>query len=273
MTPEMHVTMALYGPPKSGKSWAAATFPNPVFIAAAPERGWTALNAHDNWPNITILPVPLVPGQEQICGDPQAAPPPDYAVVRDNAPRQPIVDMENIILRRIREEHAQRGWRTVVVDTMSIYADMVVSQLSDYGRIDMWGSGGGNWTIVQQHMLNMINALQGLPLHVVWLFHVRERKTGEIVLSQEPAIVGSNWAKVFAPVCRLIGYLKKDETLNSENGAVETTRRLLLKCPSNFNPPFVAGGNFEHLFGGTDWCLAPTWESLSKRLHGTFKTE
>jgi hypothetical protein len=266
----MNLTMAIHGPPKCGKTFAAATFPKPVFISAAPERGWTALPAHPNWPNITVLPCPLIPGQEQICGDPDAPPPPEWALVKDGARRLPIADMENIILNRIQLEYKTRGWRTVVIDTTTIYDEMVVSQLSDYGKIEMGGKGGGQWNVVKQHMLNMVNALQSLPLNIVWVFHSRERKTGDIVLRVEPSAVGSHWEKVFAPTVRIIGYLAKEEELDQKTGEMQTTRALLLKCPPNRNPPFVAGGNFEHLFQGKDWCLEPTWEALAKRLEGTF---
>lgn len=272
-TPLMNLTMAIHGDSKAGKTWCAATFPRPVFISAAPERGWTALSAHPNWPNITILPCPLIPGEEQICGDPDAPPPPDWALVKDDKRRLPIADMEYIILRRIREEYKQRNWRTVVIDTTTIYDQMVVSQLSDYGKIEMGGKGGGQWNVVKQHMLNMVNALQTLPLHVVWVFHTKYIKTSDIVLKIEPAVVGSHWKEVFAPTVRIIAYLEKEETLDQATGAMVTQRALMLKCPSNRQPPFVAGGNFEHLFQDQDWCLMPNWAALAKRLEGTFKID
>jgi hypothetical protein len=272
-TGKMNLTMAIHGDAKSGKTWLAATFPRPVFISAAPERGWTALPAHPNWPNITVLPCPLIPGQEQITGDPSAPPPPDWALVKDDKRRLPIADMEYIVLRRIREEYQQRNWRTVVIDTTTIYDEMVVSQLSDYGKIEMGGKGGGQWNVVKQHMLNMVNALQTLPLNIVWVFHSKYIKTGDIVLKVEPAAVGSHWEKVFAPTVRIIAYLKKEETLDQATGEMQTTRALLLKCPPNINPPVVAGGNFEHLFQGKDWCLKPHWDSLAQRLQGTFNVD
>jgi hypothetical protein len=181
--------------------------------------------------------------------------------------------MEYIVLRRIREEYQQRNWRTVVIDTTTIYDEMVVSQLSDYGKIEMGGKGGGQWNVVKQHMLNMVNALQTLPLNIVWVFHSKYIKTGDIVLKVEPAAVGSHWEKVFAPTVRIIAYLKKEETLDQATGEMQTTRALLLKCPPNINPPVVAGGNFEHLFQGKDWCLKPHWDSLAQRLQGTFNVD
>jgi len=267
--PIMNFTMAVHGPPKSGKTWFAATFPRPVFISAAPERGWTALPRHENWPNITVLPCPLVPGQEQISGDPNAAPPPDYAIVKDSRPRFPIEDMEYIVLKRIQEEYQQRNWQTVVVDTVTLYDQQVVSQLSEYGKREMGGKGGGQWTVVKQHMLNMINSLQSLPLNVVWVFHSQDIKTGDIIMRTQPSAVGKHWRDVFAPRVRMIGYMHKEQIMDQATKEIETQRSLLVKCPKDFTPPFEAGGDYEECFTGKDWCLVPTWDSLAKRLNKT----
>lgn len=266
--PLTNFTMAIHGPPKSGKTWCAATFPRPVFISAAPERGWTALHKHKNWPNITVLPCPLIPGVEQISGDPNAAPPPDFAVVKDSRPRLPIEDMEHIILQRIRNEWQQRNWQTVVVDTVTLYDEQVVSQLSDYGRREMGGKGGGQWTVVKQHMLNMINSLQGLPLNVVWVFHSQEIKTGDIIMRTQPAAVGKHWRDVFAPRVRMIGYMHKRQIMDQATKEIETERSLLVKCPPDWSPQFEAGGDFEECFTGKDWCLVPSWDAISRRLEG-----
>lgn len=262
----LNLTMALYGAPKAGKTWMAATAPRPVIIAAAPERGWTALTRHANWANITVLPCPLIPGLEQISGDPKMRPAPEWARVKDAKPRSAIADMEHVILRRIREEYKHRDWQTVVIDTTTLIAEMYVSELSHYGGREMGGKGGGQWTVLKQHLLNIVNALQALPLHVIWTFHTGEVRNGDIILRLEPGVVGSNWRKVFAPTVRLIGYLNKEQRQDNETGEIETVRGLLVKCPPNHQPPFEAGGDFEECFSGKDWCLAPTWEALAKRL-------
>lgn len=256
-----HLTMALYGSAKAGKTWFAATAPRPVFISAASERGWTALPSHPNWANITVLPVPLVKGYETISGDPSIQTP-SYAFVPDNKPRNVIADLEYIIFRRLLEEREIYGWRTVVLDTASLIGEMFVSQLSGYGEIEMGGKGGGQWTKVKQLFSNMINTLQGLPVHVIWTFHEQLVKNGDIIIKRKPAIVGSNWDRVIAPTCRVISYLQKMDIQDPESGEIKTTRALYTKCPHNFSPPFEAGGNFEHLL--PEGCYVPDWASLLK---------
>jgi hypothetical protein len=257
----MNLTLAVYGAIKSGKTHFAATAPRPVFIAAAPERGWSALPSHSNWPNITVLPLPLIKGLETISGDPNVKTP-DYALVKDNKPRNVIADLEYIIFRRIREQYEENNWRTVVIDTTTLLGEMFVSCLSNYGEVEMGGRGGGQWTKVKQLFNNIVNSLQSLPLHVIWTFHEATEKNGDFIVKHMPALVGSNWDRAVAPTCRVIARLVKTDEQNPETGEIHTQRALYTKCPTAIRPPFEAGSNFEHLL--PEGCYVPSWDTLLK---------
>jgi len=242
------LTAAFYGVSKSGKTTLAATFPNPVFISPAAERGWADLPRHPNWQNVTILTVPPVPGFDEI--GPTARP-------SQQVPRlEPTQAMEQYILPKLWEGYQQRGWKTVVFDTASIYADMVVSEMTAYGSVVMTTRGSDNdWIKVQQHFLNIRNHLQGLPLNVVWLLHVKESEmAGKLV----PAFTGSSLNKHILPTCGVVGYLEKrvhaydkDGRLCTESTQVPTSYRnvryLWTTCPPNSTPQFEVGTRHEAL--------------------------
>jgi hypothetical protein len=277
------VTMSVQGVSKVGKTWFAGTMPHPVFIAAAQERGWLALPSHPNWKNITVLPVPLIPGQEEIAA--VRRPVATKWKAKGTQERNPIFDMEQVILPRIRDEYKERGWRTVVIDTTTLYAGMVVSQLSDYGKKSMWGQGEMNqWNLVQQHIYNIRNALHGLPLHVVWLFHTKglENKQGKVV-KLVPELQGRSYDRVIAPAMRIEAYLDKVDEYEQDsegNNIIDeatgsprliTKRRLWTSCPPDADIPFTAGSSFEHLLPGG--CFKPDWAGFAKRLKDVIRVD
>jgi hypothetical protein len=267
--------MAAYGRTKVGKTWFAATAPKPVFICAAQERGWSALPSHPNYANITVLPVPLVEGQEELGGD--ARPPSkDY-----KATRRPdlVVDIRRAI-ERVVNEYQQRGWRTVVIDTATVICGMLVSQLSEYGKREMGGKGGGQWNTLTQELTMIRNTLQGLPLHVIWTFH---EVMNEDLRKIKPALTGKNYDTVIAPAVRLCAYLtyrqvpvmdENEQPIMLPNGRVkyEPQRGLWVSCPGEEQPQFETGTSFEHLFTESD-LYRPHWDTLAKRLQGVVRVD
>jgi len=269
------MTMAIYGPTKVGKTWFSATAPRPVFISASQERGWSALPSHPNYENITILPVPLVEGQEELGGNVKTLPK-DY-----RATKKPdlIVDIRRAI-ERVANEYQTRGWRTVVIDTATVLSGMFVSQLSEYGKREMGGKGGGQWNTLTQELTLIRNTLQGLPLHVIWTFH---EMMDDDARKLKPALTGKNYNTVIAPAVRLTCYLTREDVavedevgnpVMDENGRQKlvTERSLWIRCPSNKQPAFEVGNSFEHLFSESPNYL-PHWDSLAKRLHGVVRVD
>jgi hypothetical protein len=275
------ITMALYGPPKSGKTHTAGTFPRPVFISVASERGWMTLPEHPNWKNISVIPCPLMPGMELMSGDPSATPP-EPLIVKDASQRQPIDDMK-LILTTIENEYIKRNWRTVVLDTMTLHESQFVSQLSDYGRETMNGANGGKWMDLRELLFEMLRRLQNLPLHVVWVMHDEEIKQGEIITGVGPACVGANWRKVYGPSCRLVGYQKKTtetfrETPESPLQFKPPRFDVFFQDPgreiTNTAPLQYLGGNLESKFNqGHDWCQRADWQAFGRKLEGVVRLD
>lgn len=274
------MAMSIYGPTKVGKTWFAATAPKPVFIASAQERGWSALPSHKNYENITILPVPLVAGQEELGGNVKE-PPKNY-----RANKKPnLIDDIHRALERIVNEYQTRGWRTVVIDTASMLSGMFVSELSEYGKRELGGKGGGQWVTIQQELFLIRNTLQGLPLHVIWTFH---EIWDEDAKQLKPSLTGKNYGLVIAPAVRLTGYLTREDplvvdeagkTILTPDGKEQytTVRGLWIRCPKP--PPeaslyrrFEASTSFDHLLAESP-VYRPHWDTLAKRLQGVVRVD
>lgn len=274
------ISMSLFGKTKAGKTWFAAGAPRPVFLSASDERGWSALPSHPNWKNITILPIPRIPEMEELGG--AAQPVPENYHAKAGVARDDIIGDMQAALQRVEREWKQRDWRTVVIDTASIYARNVVSQLSNYGRDQMWGKGGGQWSLVQQHIANIRNVVSRLPLHVIWLFHVDAKESDAGIVQRAPALVGKNYEVIIAPSVVICGFIEREDVMVTdaegkpvlENGApkIETVRGIYTKCPSYKTPPFDCGCRFEHLLPENGY-MKPEWAAFAKYLAGVCKVD
>lgn len=227
------IKVAVYGRHKVGKTTFAGTFPNPFFFTVGNETGISSL---------TQL--------EASC---------DYAVING------IEDMQ-AALRYWKENYKAKGYRTAVVDTVTVYGRMVSNQLSDYGRIKMEHQG---WAQVLSHLLNIRDVLHSSDAHVVWVFHADEvRGGGDVVIGTRPKLVGQALNEILQTV-GLIAYLDKFETQESTDtdGVVQpaqTIRRLWTKCPASMTPQFEVGSWYDQVL--TAPCYAPDFKVLARFL-------
>lgn len=225
--------MAVYGDTGVGKTTLAGTFPRPFFFTVGAESGISTL---------TQLEKGI-----------------DYALIES------IRDM-NEALAMFKREYKARDWRTAVVDTVSVYGRLVSMEESHHGEIQMEQS---KWMKVLGHLLNIRDVLHNCEVHVVWVFHADDRKSGDFILQREPKLVGQARNEIIQ-TCGLVCYLdrvEQDAKKNEKGEVVEpaqTIRRLWTRCPGDMRPQFVFKSWYENVL--TDTCYVPDFATLAKRL-------
>jgi hypothetical protein len=157
----------VYGPPRTGKTSLAASFPKPIFLSVGTEGGDATLRFYDVH---SIL-------------------------IRSKQDMKEAVDY-------IRAGAKNYGWRTVVIDSVTFYSDLIVQEITGGGERPMRQP---DWGILDLHLQKwLLPSLHELPLHVVWiaLEQALRGKDGE-VRGIEPMLYGKTAAKLPA-ACDLI---------------------------------------------------------------------
>jgi hypothetical protein len=232
----------IYGDDKVGKTRLAGTFPNPVFIVPDVERGTSSLKALDksiHWTMVTSRKE-----MEAACWS-------------------------------VRENYAQYGWQTVVVDPLTTYGRIVVSEIErdmlvnphdvneeiDLRRL---------YSQVGNHLIEIWKILQGAPLHCVWVLHATDVSRGGVISIREPDLAGRIAIDYLKKNCDLVIYVSAREVeQRGEDGTVRVVkdRRMFTGCAPNQQPRFLAGGRWEELLPeGADPGYAPHWNCLGSRL-------
>jgi hypothetical protein len=179
--PYIHVF--LFGDTGSGKTTAAATFPSPFFILPKNEASILTLRGK-------AIPYVEVASTSEM----------DEALTlleRSVAKAKALRDRGD-------EEgaHAAFPIRTVVVESLTHYCDLVVEEFSDSaGKMNQ-----AQWGKVSVHLRNMHTRLRNLPVHAVFtsLATVKENDVTNAI-SGGPLMVGSMAYKLPA-ACDVIGY-------------------------------------------------------------------
>lgn len=225
--------MGVYGVTGCGKTTLASTFPRPFFFSVSAESGISSLTSIEKGV--------------------------DYALIESRR------DMEDA-LQMFKRDYKTKDWRTAVIDTATIYGRFVSMEESRHGEISM---DQAKWMKVLGHLLNIRDVLHTCECHVVWVFHVDERKSGDFVLGYGPKLVGQANAEIVQTLGLLcyMDRIEKDPVKN-ENGEViepaRTVRRLWVRCPAEMSPKFAFKSWYEQVL--TEPCYKPDFATLAKHL-------
>jgi hypothetical protein len=139
-----------YGESRAGKTTAAATFPRPLFLVPNQERSHIALMGRAD------VDFVLVKGMADM-----------VEALDEVASRYNRADL---LWRKGDDASNAKAaelfpWETVVVESITHYADLLQEEFTDGGRFEMtwekWGKLGG-------HLRNLHSRLRNLPVHVVF---------------------------------------------------------------------------------------------------------
>ena len=149
--------MFVYGAPRRWKSSFAGTFPKPIFLSPSQEGGDRTLAAY-----------------------------PDAQVISIDT----MKDMQDAV-SMIERDHRRYGWRTVVVDSITFYNDLVLAELTK-GKTSGQIMNVKDWGVLELHVMKwLLPTLHRLPLHVIWIALENVVKgDDDQVLRIEPMIPG-----------------------------------------------------------------------------------
>lgn len=174
----------VYGALGRWKTSFAGSFPRPLFLSAGQEGGDRTLQVF-----------------------------PDVDAIRI-ATRK---DMEEAV-RLLQTQHRQRGWRTVVIDAVTFYMDIVIAELTGADKGAPRQMEQRDWGALEVHMLKwLMPTLHALPMHVVWiaLEKLVKSESGAIV-KIEPLLQGATSSKL--PACCDIIFYADTELIVPPNG-------------------------------------------------------
>jgi hypothetical protein len=212
----------LYGPTGSGKTTAAATFPNPFFILPKNENSILTVAGRDI----------------------------DYVLVDSRASMDRVLTHLATQYQKMMQLFSQNKddaaneafpWQTVVVENMSHYCELLVEDISRGGqnKMDMQA-----WGLLSNHLRNVHSSLSDLDVHTVYtsLDTIDDNGVGR------PMMTGKN-AIIMPSSCDVIGHC---ETVNKGKDKPPAYRMHFIQAGrfparSRFKsfPPHVDGFDFK----------------------------
>jgi hypothetical protein len=127
----------------SGKTHFAATFPKPLFISDAAEGGAATLEAMD----------------PRMWWDPKS--PPDVWEIEN------MMELPKIVTTLINKKPL--GFETIVIDSISIYAQRVMRELKG---ANPGGDGRQRYGELADALSSLVSRVHSLPAHILWLSHI-----------------------------------------------------------------------------------------------------
>lgn len=199
----------LYGDSGSGKTMAASTFPNPVFIIPKNEGSITTLRGTD---------VPYYEATDM-----------NSRLSKDG------VGGMNAILQELEDEYHRAPddfpFDTIVVESMSHYADLIIEELTEGGKAPM---NQQQWGLLTAHIRNIQARLRNLDVHVVFTALAKTDKSDDgKTLIGEPLIQGQSARKLPA-ACDVIGYCEESGGKNNTVWRVHFRRHKHFAARSRF---------------------------------------
>jgi hypothetical protein len=193
----------LYGETGSGKTVAAATFPDPLFLVPANEGSELSLRERGV----------------------------DYIKVGKDADGSPIKARRHMseILSMLEDRHAKMRaayaanddaaameafpWQTIVWESLTHYCDLLVEDISNGGAQKM---DQQRWGLLSGHLRTVHGRLRNLDVHVVMTSLAKTENDGASGAAMgKPHIVGS-MAEKLPSSCDVIGYCEEGPT--TKNG-------------------------------------------------------
>lgn len=231
--PKRPARIMIYGDTGAGKSYAAASWPRPIFLMNGRREGDHTLR---EFPGISIV---------ELDGDD---------------------DMREAI-EIVRENKGK--WDTIVLDTITYATDAALEVLSDQptgrGFTDLkrvTPIAQRDWGKLTMYFLRSVEpTLARLPMHVIYVamarFNwVRNQKTNELEMTKvEPAIPGQTRERLPGK-CDIVGYIHRVDV--PKNGRIVSEPRMVIR-PSDEVIARFPGKNDERE-------IIPTFEEIAKRL-------
>lgn len=191
----------LYGPPGSGKTVAAACFPDPFFVLVHNENSETSLRGMGRTYRYVKLGVP-----------PEGSPANYTTPIREDAEQLLNMLLVSSAKGTLHQEYGQ----TLVFDNFSHYNDFVVADVAGE-KLSAGGAKPGQmdnpkWGLVRNHYLHLRDVLWRLPMHVIFTSFpsVKMDKT-QTVMAAGPMVSGSG-GDLVAGSCDAVGYCDQEST-------------------------------------------------------------
>lgn len=183
----------LYGKPGSGKTVAAAYFPQPFFVFCHNENSKTTLRPMQGQFRYVTIGVP----QPQQKHD---------AVVPVRADMEQLLDA--LLEADARGALHQEFGATVIIDSMTHYNDLVISELAAGNKRRRMEQQ--EWGLLRSHYLHLRDVLWRLRAHVVFTsFDFVKTDAAGSVIKGGPYLQGSA-AELLPGSCDALGYLETD---------------------------------------------------------------
>ena len=228
------LTCFVYGATRRAKTSLAASFPRPIVLSVGVEGGDRTLQLY-----------------------------PDAEAIRIDTRKDAEAAMA-----LIQQQHHPRGWQTVVIDSVTFLAEILIGEFSGvkldvksdktYGKMDQQAWGRLESWLTKWFM----PTLHALPMHVVWVAlerQVMDREAGTIVRT-EPMIPGQASQKLPA-CCDLILYADTMSVIPQGGGAPYQAY-----CMRTMETPgrAICGGRFGNAFPvGYIW---PDFQYIAERI-------
>lgn len=219
------LTVLLHGDSGAGKTRFAASFPRPLFISPEDEKGWETLK---------YLP-------KSALYEPDVRP----QVWSVNEPKD-FVEAYHRLVPLVQQKKIQ----TVVLDSLSFYADMFYNAITQnqQGQGDGWKAYG----LLNDHLRRIRIELHKLECHVVWLAITRQ--PDDATKAAVPNLKGQQ-AVMFPAGCKYVWYM-----MASHQGKGAVRHELRTKKYMNFMARGRDGGRLP------DPIVNPTFRQITDAL-------
>jgi len=224
--PRAPLRMLLYGNPRLGKTTSAASAPRPAFLSVGLEGGDMTLRAFHGVKTTRIQT------------------------------SQGMLDA----IEQIRQNPTL--YDTVVVDSVTFYADLVIAELVAKNRGPMRLQ---DWGILDNHLSKMVlPRLHQLPQHIIWiaLEQVEKDDATGAVGRIGPMLPGKLSLKLPAVTDMIIRMAP--QPVKFADGVIRETHVFQTVPQRTPQGPILAGGRFGQVFP-EGWIL-PTWDALMERI-------
>lgn len=238
-------TWFLYGDMGSGKTRACASFPRPLFLVPANEGSQLTLRQLKDKSLDFIVIGKTAAGA--------------VVPVRQHF-GQVLTELEGlykqsmVLLAKGDPESEKRAemlfpWQTIVVESLTHLGDLIVEDVSDYGRKKM---DQQQWGLISTFLRTVHSRLRGMDVHVVYtaLAKVQTNDSGGIVAGG-PNVIGS-MAEKLPSACDVVVYLEELHAPRAQDGTSQSVYRAFFRKYRHWQARTRFGGFPEHM-DSFDW--------------------
>ncbi len=223
----------LYGATGAGKTTAAATFPDPLFLIPTNEGSETTLMSRG-------MDFPFV----RIGRDDSDKPIPARRHL--NEIFQELEERHRTMRKLLKEGDEDSAfevfpWQTIVVESLTHLCDLIIEDISQYGREKM---DQQKWGFLSTQLRTIHNRLRNMDVHIVYTA-LDKLDGGENSKKGIPNVVGSMAEKLPA-ACDVMGYLEEINTAKATTHRMHFKKFGVYRARTRFHrfPKFV--DNFDY---------------------------